>query len=212
MSYVLNALRRADAERGRGQVPGLNDQPAPALGAAGPAATRPGSRAVWGGAALLAVAGLVLAGWLVGRDRAPGPAPAPTPQAAPVAAPQTVAPAPVAPAAPAPQVLIRIEAPVASPAPAPTQTAAPVRAEPVPMAAGPAVLRLRDLSEPERRQWPALSFGGAMDSPVAANRMLIINGEVVREGESPAPGLVLERVQLRSAVFAWRGRRIEVEY
>lgn len=27
MSYILDALKRADAERGRGQVPGLNAQP-----------------------------------------------------------------------------------------------------------------------------------------------------------------------------------------
>lgn len=33
MSYILDALRRADAERGRGAVPGLHTQAAPTSGA-----------------------------------------------------------------------------------------------------------------------------------------------------------------------------------
>ena len=35
MSYILDALRRADAERERGNVPGLHAQPMPAVTAPG---------------------------------------------------------------------------------------------------------------------------------------------------------------------------------
>ena len=34
MSYILDALRRAEAERGRGGVPGLHSQAVPVPGAA----------------------------------------------------------------------------------------------------------------------------------------------------------------------------------
>ena len=50
MSYILDALRRADAERQRGTVPGLHDQPAqlqPA--AAGPTRQPAAARGLWWG-------------------------------------------------------------------------------------------------------------------------------------------------------------------
>jgi general secretion pathway protein B len=51
-----------------------------------------------------------------------------------------------------------------------------------------------------------------MDSPDPAARMLIVNGRLLREGDSVASDLVLERIALRSAVLRWRGQRIEVRY
>ena len=46
MSYILDALRRADLERERGAVPGLNAQPA-ALPASGPEASHNARPWVW---------------------------------------------------------------------------------------------------------------------------------------------------------------------
>ena len=70
MSYILDALRRADAERQRGSVPGLHAQPAPTAAAPG-AARRASVPLVWvlaGGGLLLAIALLL---WWTGRERAP---------------------------------------------------------------------------------------------------------------------------------------------
>jgi general secretion pathway protein B len=71
MSYILDALRRADAERSRGAVPGLHAQNMPGDGA--PAA-RGVSPAVWvaGAAGMLVVAGALL--FAVGPWRAFAPA------------------------------------------------------------------------------------------------------------------------------------------
>ena len=76
MSYILEALRKADAERERGTVPDLHAQPLPP-GAAEPLAEPPrASLLPWlaAGALLAIVAG---AGWFVIGRGAPAPAPAP---------------------------------------------------------------------------------------------------------------------------------------
>ncbi len=90
MSYILDALKRADAERERGTVPGVHAQPMPL-----PSLATERPRRTWliGGA--VAVAALLLAVW-VGRISTPG---APEPAAA-VSAVVTPRPAVVA-AAPA---------------------------------------------------------------------------------------------------------------
>ncbi len=119
MSYILDALRRADAERQRGAVPGLNAQaPAPPQG--DHAAPGRGVPFAWVLAGSLTLLALAAAAWLIGR----GAAPAAGPIAAPIAA-TSVAPAPapaVAPPAPAP-----------ASAPPPVVAAAP--SAPVPVAA-----------------------------------------------------------------------------
>lgn len=72
--------------------------------------------------------------------------------------------------------------------------------------------QLAELPEATRRALPTLTFGGAMDSPLPAHRMLIVNGEVRREGDTLAPGLTLQGIRLRSAVLDYRGTRFEVAY
>ena len=71
---------------------------------------------------------------------------------------------------------------------------------------------LAELPEALRRDLPALRFGGAMDSPQPAARMLIVNGQVFREGDALSPGLTLQTIRLRSAVFEFRGQRFEAAY
>jgi general secretion pathway protein B len=117
MSYILEALRRAEAERERerGTVPGLHaqarhmpehdDEPAAARG---PAAL------TWAAVALAAVA-LVGAGWWF---LAPKAEPPPVLAAAPVPAP---VPAPVLPASPV------VAAPAAPPAAAAPRETSPAR-------------------------------------------------------------------------------------
>ena len=72
--------------------------------------------------------------------------------------------------------------------------------------------RLADLPPALRAQLPPLAFGGATDSPQASARMLIVNGRVAREGDEIAPGVVLERIRLRSAQMRLQGRRFVVDY
>jgi len=94
------------------------------------------------------------------------------------------------------------------PRPAPAPTAGPVAAT---GAASP-VLPWAQLPQAFRAALPPMAFGGAMDSPVAEGRMLIINGQIFREGEEPAPGLRLDRIRLRSAEMSYRGQRFEIPY
>ncbi len=106
MSYILDALRRADAERTRGAVPGLHAQNVPADGE--PAA-RNFSPLIWGagvaGTLLVAVLVVIVFGpWRAQTDArvATGPL-APAPELAPSpreAAPATTAPGELPPAQP----------------------------------------------------------------------------------------------------------------
>jgi len=74
------------------------------------------------------------------------------------------------------------------------------------------VVPVADLPDEVRRELPALSIGGAMHSDVPANRMLVLNGSVFHEGDQPAPGLVLEEIKLKSAVFRFKDHRYSVAY
>ena len=76
MSYILDALRRADAERQRGAVPGLHDQPALLQPEAdGPAPLATAARGLmWAGGGVLLAAALAGAWWLGRGSPAPGAA------------------------------------------------------------------------------------------------------------------------------------------
>ena len=135
MSYILDALKRADAERGRGTVPGLHAQPIPGV-ASGEAGA--GALGRWLLLGVVLLGGLAAGLWLwLGRDDiarppvAASPVPRPSPAMAqavpapmptpPVAAQSAVEPAPPpAPVAPvAPAARIQAASPAAAPAPAP---------------------------------------------------------------------------------------------
>jgi general secretion pathway protein B len=74
------------------------------------------------------------------------------------------------------------------------------------------VVKLEDLPDAVRRQIPPLAFGGATHSSEPSARMLIVNGQIWREGDELAPGLKLERIELRAAQFRFRDRRFEMAY
>lgn len=232
MSYILDALRRADAERQQGQVPGLNA--APAAGATGQ--PRPGGvPGGWWAAAILLVLVLVALGWAwalgwaqVRQRPAPAlPAPASvstnvsanvsatTPANAPANAPAATAP-PLAASAvqPLPAALPIVVS--AAPAPAadakPVAPAVPLAAAAKPAASAPKPLPLGALPAEERRQLPPLVPGGSVWSDAAASRFVILDGLVLREGDAVAPGLVLERIERKAAVLRWKDQRVEVPF
>ena len=283
MSFILDALRRADAERERGQVPGLNSQ-AQSLPPAAAAPTPVRRQAVPVLAWLLSGvgAGLVLAasvGWWLSSGRSAGTASVPSPLAAtspavappsppPVAATGTAAtspapapaPAPMVPAQPdatpalAPSSVVparaavrepRLAGSTAGPAAVPRASAqAPARSTRAPSespADGPAGPRsaplaaapprpaamppapseaqaptpegqLPRMSAADRQRLPKLQIGGAMYSEERSSRMLVVNDQLLREGDRAAPGVTLLRIGPRSARFVFEGQVVDLPY
>ncbi|MBT9457530.1 MAG: general secretion pathway protein GspB [Burkholderiaceae bacterium] len=205
MSYILDALRRAESERERGTVPTLSANPAAADLADDDVAVRRARPWVWAGALLLLALLGATAAYRLLRDDAvpPAPPPAPPVQSQPMAAPPrppavqgaAVAPPPVE-AKPAPEAKPRV------PPRPPASTAVVERS--LPMASG--------LPEDLRRQLPPLVAGGAMYSESAAHRILIVNGQLFREGDKIAPELVLEQIRHRGAVLSFKGQRFRISY
>ena len=232
MSYILDALRRAQAERGRGSVPDLHTPATPVTGLpVAMAGAAPGM--AWLLAGLVMAAGLAGAAWWLWRTPT-----APVAPAAPVAAPKAESAAPVtasvaeatqapaAPPAPAPA-----PTPVPTPAPAPqrvekrapeprqprraatapesaqAQAPEPKPARPAPQATQAPVFAQADLPPAVREQLPTLQLAGVTYSTNPLYRMVIVNGQVLHEGDQAAPGLVLERIEPNRTVWAFRGYR-----
>ncbi len=185
MSYILDALRRAEAERGRGGVPGLHSQTVPVHGAA-PAAARPLAAhpaVLLGGALALAAVAAGGTWWAMQR---PGGAPAVQVAAAPAVPMAPASPPAAPPAQPAPAVAV--------PAPSPTPAAAvPLAPEPAPPAAALAspspvapVAALPERRAPEKR--PAEKPPGRPAAEPAAQRTAPApSGEAPRARPSVAP-------------------------
>jgi general secretion pathway protein B len=244
MSYILDALRRADAERARGAVPDLHAQP---LGF--PPSPPRAARWRW---PIAAVVALVLAagtlGWLLASfapgagetklaspqvalppalpaaSATPAPALAPPPSsgapltpASPPAQPQppvvaTALPLPATPASvtrPAVHARASHSAPRASTPAARTAAAA---ASASASASAPRVWRVGELPEDIRRDLPALRIGGSIGSADPANRLLIVDGQLLREGDEAAPGVHIREIRLKSAVVEFRSHRIELAF
>ena len=238
MSYILDALRKADAERERGSIPDLHAQPVlHGSHAAAPAA----SARLWIWVASSAsVVALVAVGWaLLARNAprdasaaAPASVAAVAPAAAPVVAPvlPPVAQSATTTAAP-PLPAVNVAAPVAATAPSPAPAAAtaqttrapgvrkPAASAPVASLQGPEskaseprLYTLAELPDDIRRELPALAIGGAMYSENPTNRMLIINGQVFHERDKLSPNLTLVQIRLKAAVLEYRGYRYGISY
>ena len=252
MSYILDALKRAQAERGRGSVPGLHTQSVTMPSAKETPERSSGNRGAWLIAGAAGVAALALA-WLqfgpTGATHqpvvvaqapaavpAPAPAPVATPEPVPTPAPAPVvvksdAPAPieidVTPPPPPPPVppkpVAQQQVPAAAPAAAkrdetarqakvavPPADLAPANTPaPAPVAAAPAapVYNVANLPPAVREQLPSLQLAGITYSTNPKYRMVIVNGQVLHEGDSAGPGLVLERIENARTIWAFRGYR-----
>ena len=232
MSYILDALKKAEAEREREAVPGIHAQPARGWSAqaAQPAPAR--LLTLWFGLGLaVVVAGLIA--WRISGSQPSHPvaveiAPTATPMllpgvlAAPVpteraAVAARVVEAQVAPPRPIPS---RIEPVVATRKPSSTAVAAvvvPKQVEARTTAAATAVVdekvvTLAEIPDEIRRELPSLTISGAIYSENVANRFLIINGQIFHETETPVPGVVLHKIKLKSAVLGFKGYRYSVTY
>jgi general secretion pathway protein B len=218
LSYILDALKKADAERERSAVPGLHAHPQDGLSER----ERREGGLPW---PAIAVSAIVLLGgalaWVLWSDRgvrtppltAEAPAvPAPTPVPPSTAAPAP-SPAPTAAPAPAPAV-----APSPTPAPAPRIAQAAPPSKPLPAAPKPAappeprVPPLSELPADVRASLPPLTISGAVFSPTPSQRMLFINGQVLREGEAVANDVKVERIGASASVLSVRGQRFELKH
>lgn len=276
MSYILDALQRADAERGRGNVPGLHARQLPtALEEAATARTGLRGPLVWGGLLVLVLAATVAGLWMWRSPASPSApvvtatasqtAPATTPVASPPV-PAAVPVVPVVPAVPvapvvshaaptapiatppaalAPSAPASVDAPPAHPAtvqaaavartapqpaptappaasvtpvvvpasatPAPRAATAPAPTSPTGSSAAPAEAPLLSgLPEDLRRQIPALVITGVVHADNPAQRLLVVNNQVLTQDGQLGPDLVLETIGSRHSVFRFRGTRFRV--
>jgi general secretion pathway protein B len=237
MSYILDALRKADAERERDPARGIHAQPVMGASASGGRSGPPAWMWAAGGALAVVVVGVVL--WQgdgavpqAGKPATPQPAvvalaapteaapvlvsaPAPVPvatavQPAPPPMPVSLPQAPVAAAMKAPAVQLAATATATAPAPAPA--AAPAAPAKDAAAASERVYAFAELPADVQRDLPKLAISGGVHSDNAAQRMLIVGGLVMGEGAELAPGVVLEQIRPKTAVIKFRGYRYSVAY
>jgi len=228
MSYILEALKRAEAERQSGVAQAGSLAP----GFAGAARGLPASRIqhrVWVAAAILVV---VLAGaaWFTVPGNPP-PAAAPAVQPVSSAVPPAtailprganqVATAPPAIAAAAePAAAVPLSTPVQQQeTPAKKKTG---KKQPPSSSNGSTrtsddiddaqVATLHDLPEQLRSELPSLAVGGYIYSANRADRSVLINKRLLREGDEIAPGLLLERMKPEGMILNYKGYRYRASY
>jgi general secretion pathway protein B len=223
VSLILDALRKADAERERGSVPSLHSQPvvSPSVGTR----LKPKVRPNWLWIAIGVALGLVAAAtWvmMVGRN---APAPNPSPANLAPAQPSMLEATPARPAAvsvPPPTAAASTDAQtVAEPAPwrQPAEPKVPLAATKgdtqvatlgnMPPAHAPVYSR-EQLPSDIRAALPQFAIGGSVYSPDPTARSLIVNGQLYRERDRLTQELSLEEIKLRAAIFSFRGYRFEV--
>lgn len=210
MSYILEALKKAEAERNGAihrQAPLLPPFAAPSKNP--PAWRRP---LPWAALAALAIT-LASAAWFsVSRDELV--------RAAPPPASEPAKPAPVAEvASPAQPDMKAAEPERKKEKPAPKKTVEKKRAAPreeTKTAAAPApepsVGTLQDLPAQIQREIPTLAVGGYIYSGNKADRSVLVNNRLLREGDEAAPGLMLEKMTPSGMVWNYKGYRYRRGY
>lgn len=223
MSYILEALKKAEAERQQGAVPTLHAQAAtlPAAGLDLPPSRLRLSLGI-GTALVLAVLSALF--WLRPWQALPSPpTAAPSMTVATATTVTTPAPAAASLAAPTPPPEPRLE-PKLEPHPDPVIARPPPPAmhapsKPKTHSAPAATKSVRaptvvpaTVTNIAPAGAPAVSIGGYLYSETPSERQLLVNKRLAHEGEEVAPGLVLEKMLPRAAVFNFQGHRYQVGY
>ena len=216
MSYILDALKRADSERERGDVPGLHSQSVPLRKAV--TDSRAVAKPLILVGAVLALSLLGVLGWrslgsgpVATRAGMPAVAASPPPTSQIAAAAPAMATAPVVMDTTSSVVPVPVAVPAPSASTVTTRPAAPVT-NPRPVPVSRPVVNVNELAAEVRQTLPKVVISGSTYSDNRALRMLIINGEVFREGEIPAPDLQLEQIRAKAAVLNFKGLRYAVAY
>jgi general secretion pathway protein B len=200
MSYILDALRRAESERERGNVPGLYAHPVALPAVAQALSVRRRAALATAGVVVLSAAATGLWAWraLVTQTTSlaqPAPLDAPWPTV-PLAA-TSVSSAPVA----------RVVAPrltQTNPEIAQVAKADLLVVSTVPM--------LNELPEDIRGQIPPLVVNGTVYSDNPAQRLLLLNGQVLSQGSLAATDVTLERIGAKHSEFNFRGTRFRLAH
>jgi general secretion pathway protein B len=226
VSYILDALRKSDAQRRRGAAPALH---------AAPAADAPASpRLLWWGllAAALVGIGIVIGAigpWQTNPAPPPGVAAAVPPRVEPASPPPAAAPAERAAAVPSEPVAKpgAAEPPVArariKPAaprrarkvqggrpPAETARAASAPSPKLPAAeAAPEapLVRFGELPVAVQEEIPKFKVAAHAYSSVPRNRLVSIDDRVLHEGDEVASGLKLEAITPNGMIMTYKGYR-----
>lgn len=222
MSFILDALRKSDAERQRGAAPGLADVRY---------ATRPDRRSIWIpllAMVLVANIGFMAWQWYGGRTASPTPLPAEpaaeatVPQVTPVPVPAVRALAresessePVV----APEVQSDFpDAPLTPPMPEPPTAAAPS----LPPVAAPPSASPRFVAAPALPTVEQLIGAGTLDLPLLnldllvynespSIRFVVINGRKYREGTRLTEGPTVESITPEGAILVDQGQRFTLD-
>ena len=226
MSYILDALKKAEAERRIG-TNASSPASLPAADSMQYAHRKAAMRSPWPWVAMTAVAALLAAySWLRQPPVVPPVAQhAPVPVAAAQAQQAVASPLPAEPQqqaiqpATAPAQPAIAESPPEEPKPRSAKRAKPAgkkhadaekkTAEP---AAPPPPPTLRELPDNIQREIPQLSVGGYIYSGSKADRSVLINGRLLHEGEEAAPGLILEKMMPNGMVLNYKGYRYRAGY
>jgi general secretion pathway protein B len=221
MSLILEALRKSEAERRRGDTPNLHTELPPAP------SPRRARFPAWGWI-LLAVLAMPLAWWAAANRAPPSRMPAPdTTAASTVITARAITPAlpPVRRLSPRPEPKVATQPPVAAitaPVAAPTpDRVAPASAVPppstpkalvAPIARGESdgTVLLSDLSIEERKALPPLKLSMHMWNDDPARRFVILDGNRLGEGDRVG-NAVITAITSDGAVIDWNGRRIRLE-
>lgn len=211
MSYILDALRKAERERHLGQAPTLTALPLSVK----PRRQRLGP---WLGLGLGLGLNVALLGFFLTRPQ-PAVSPAVVATPVPVVAMPAAATAPPAPALSHPQPESRPGAAAPSRPPVPT-TGRERRDDPARSLPPPGSVTLAPAPEPvplletlpagARRAIPALNLDIHIHSADPAKRFVVINGRRYREGERLGEGPVLEAVTRDGAILRQGSQRFRL--
>jgi general secretion pathway protein B len=214
MSYVLEALKKAQAQREQGAVPGIHSVQVPYVAVPGKARAnlRP---LLWAIVVLLGVVVLLLA-WRMAQPAPVQLDPVPVSDLTPVLTPSLTL---------APESLSETEVPV--PASTKAERAAAKKKERAAakkkeqalrtevekeLADASRVYAVSELPEAIRRELPTVAISGGSYSSNPAQRLIIVNNQVFTEGSQPVPGVVVQRIEPAAAVLSFKGYSYRVGY
>ncbi len=220
MSLILEALRKSEADRRRGETPNVHVElsPSPAM--------RRGGIPAWGWWMIAIVIGAT-GWWLFHVKTSPAPARVATFAAtAPPAMHQKsdtgalptvrhLTPPPINATAPTPTPKITENPAIAMPSPPndlplASHAPAPVAIAPsTPAVADNTVLRLSDLTIDERRGLPPLKLSMHMWNDDPAQRFVIVDGNRLHEGDRIGDAIVTT-ITTDGVILDWNGRRLKL--